>query len=184
MKHIATVALMLNLGVAGVYAQEKPVKMKFSGTNMPSTINLQPNTHTGNTQLAGKGTLGAFTFHELQDHGPSPEPPSGCSGPSFAVGAGAGVFRFQDGSLLIVTVMDGAGRINPAAMYATQTVTYQITGGTGRFTGASGDLTMTATIAPVLRDASGAPAFGTIMREFESTVFGVATGEEDQDEQQ
>ena len=123
MKHIATVALMLNLGVAGVYAQEKPVKMKFSGTNMPSTINLQPNTHTGNTQLAGKGTLGAFTFHELQDHGPSPEPPSGCSGPSFAVGAGAGVFRFQDESLLIVTVMDGSGCINPSAMYATQTVT-------------------------------------------------------------
>ena len=32
MKHIATVALMLNLGVAGVYAQQKPVKMTFSGT--------------------------------------------------------------------------------------------------------------------------------------------------------
>src|SRR2546425_10795469 len=48
MKHIATVALMLNLGVAGVYAQQKPVKMTFSGTAAPSTINLQrPNTHTG-----------------------------------------------------------------------------------------------------------------------------------------
>ena len=32
MKHIATVALMLNLGVAGVYAQQMPVKMTFSGT--------------------------------------------------------------------------------------------------------------------------------------------------------
>ena len=34
MKHIATVALMLNLGVAGVYAQQRPVKMTFSGTDV------------------------------------------------------------------------------------------------------------------------------------------------------
>ena len=32
MKHIATMALMLNLGAAGVYAQEKPVEMTYSGT--------------------------------------------------------------------------------------------------------------------------------------------------------
>jgi hypothetical protein len=32
MKHIATITLLLNLGVAGVYAHEKPVKMTFSGT--------------------------------------------------------------------------------------------------------------------------------------------------------
>ncbi len=31
MKHLAMVALMLNLGVAGVYAQEAPVKMTFFG---------------------------------------------------------------------------------------------------------------------------------------------------------
>ena len=42
MKHIATVALMLSLGVAGVYAQQKPVRMTFSGTLEPTTINLQP----------------------------------------------------------------------------------------------------------------------------------------------
>ena len=31
MKHIATVALMLNLGVAGIYAQQKPVKSDVFG---------------------------------------------------------------------------------------------------------------------------------------------------------
>jgi len=31
MKHIASMTLMLTLGVAAVYAQEKPVKMTFSG---------------------------------------------------------------------------------------------------------------------------------------------------------
>jgi len=98
--------------------------------------------------------------------------------------AGTGVFRFQDGSLLIVTVKDGSGCVNPAARNAAITVTYQITGGTGRFTGASGDLTMTATIAPVLLNASGAPALLTNTGEFEGTVFGVATEEAGQDVQQ
>ena len=39
-KHIATVALTLNLGVTGIYAQQTPVNMSFSGTAEPSVINL------------------------------------------------------------------------------------------------------------------------------------------------
>src|SRR5712671_2107488 len=146
MKHLGTVALMLNLGIAGVYAQEWPVKMTFSGTNVATTINLQPNTVTDEHHSAGNGTFGAFTFRELHaDVSPAPQPPSGCSGPNFAIVAGAGVFQFQDGSLLIVTVKDGSGCINLAAGYAALIVNYQITGGTGRFEGASGALTMTYT---------------------------------------
>ena len=160
MKHIATVALMLNLGVAAIYAQQKPVNMTFSGSNVATTINLQPGTVTDETQLAGKGTLGAFTFRELHADGPSPQLPAGCSGPSFAVVAGAGVFRFQDEAI---------------------TVNYQIGGGTGRFTGASGNLTMTATIAPILFNASNAPALLTNTGEFKGTVFGVAKGQDGQD---
>ena len=182
MKHTATVALMLTLGVAGVYAQQRPVKMTFSGTNVATTVNLQPGTVTDETHLAGNGTLGGFTFRELHADGPSPQPPASCSGPFFAVVAGAGVFRFQDRSLLIVTVMDGSGCVNPAAGNAAFTANYQIRGGTGRFTGASGNLTMTATIAPVLRNASNAPALLTNVGEFEGTVLGVAMEEERQDE--
>ena len=45
MKYIATIALMLNLGVTIVYAQH-PVKMEFSGTTAASVVNLlQPNTN-------------------------------------------------------------------------------------------------------------------------------------------
>jgi len=97
--------------------------------------------------------------------------------------AGAGVFRFQDGSLLIVTVTDGSGCVNPAARNAALTVNYQISGGTGRFTGASGNLTMTATIASVLRNASNAPALLTNTGEFEGTILGVEE-EKRQDERQ
>src|SRR4051812_9753302 len=103
MKHIATVALMLNLGVAGVYAQQRPVNMTFSGTVEPSTISLQPNTNTDEQNLAGNGSLGPFTFRELHaDPASPPSQPPTCSGPThlyFPTVAGAGVFRFQDGSL-------------------------------------------------------------------------------------
>ena len=51
---LVLVALMLNLGVAGAYAQQRPVKMTFSGTNVATTINLQPNTVTDETHLAGR----------------------------------------------------------------------------------------------------------------------------------
>ena len=141
MSNITTVALMLNLGVAGVYAQERPVKMKFSGTNVATTINLLTNTVTDEQQSAGDGTFGAFTFRELHADGQSPQPPSGCFGPNFAVFAGAGVFRFQDGSLLIVTVMKGSGCVNLSAGSAALSVQYQVTGGTGRFESASGSYT-------------------------------------------
>jgi hypothetical protein len=92
--------------------------------------------------------------------------------PNFAVVAGAGVFRFQDGSLLIVTVKDGSGCINPAAGNSAMSVNYQITGGTGRFEGVSGALTYTATMTPVLRNASNAPALLTLTGTIEGTVSG------------
>ena len=184
MKHIAIVALILNLGVTGIYTQQRPVQMAFSGSNVATTINLQPGTVADETHLAGHGTLGAFTFRELHADGPSPQPPSGCAGPSFAVVAGAGVFRFQDESLLIVTVLGGSGCINLAAGNAAITVNYQIGGGTGRFTGASGNLTMKATIAPVLFNASNAPALLTNTGAFEGTIIEAAAAAEAHDERQ
>src|SRR5689334_1979835 len=82
MKYIATVALMLNLGVAGVYAQHKPVKMTFSGTLEPSAITIKPNTNTDDQNLAGDGTLGPFTFRELHADPVLPQVSSTCAGPT------------------------------------------------------------------------------------------------------
>ena len=187
MKHIATVALMLNLGVAGVYAQQRAVKMTFSGTLGPSTLSLQPNTNTDEQNLAGNGTLGPFTFRELHADIAAPQPSSTCSGPTklyFPTVAGAGVFRFQDGSLLTVGVTEAGSSIciDLTSFVAHLTTNYQITGGTGRFKDASGTLTLTATLIPVLRNASGGVVLGTDTGEFEGTVSGVAIGEDGQDE--
>ncbi len=171
MKNIITVALVLNLSAAGVYAQDWPVKMRFSGTNVATTINLQPNTVTDELHAAGDGTFGPFTFRELHaDLAPSPQPPPGCSGPNFAIVSGAGVLSFRDGSLLNVTVMNGSGCINLAAGNAAIAVQYQIAGGTGRFEGAFGTLNVTWTHRVLLRSASNTPTLLVLTGEIEGTV--------------
>ena len=178
MKHIVTMALMLTLGVASVYAQPHPVKMVFSGTGAPSTVNLQlPNTITSEENIAGNGTLGPFTFRNIRASAASPEPSSTCSGPNqlyFPSITGAGVFRFQDGSLLKVNLTQEGDCIDLSANEAHCTMTFQITGGTGRFKDASGVLTLTETVVPVLADVLNNPVFFAATGEITGTVSGVA----------
>ena len=79
MKYIATMALMLHLGVASVYAHDRPVKMTFSGTEGASAINLQiPDTHTGEFNFAGSGTLSSFTFRNVEAEAGSPQQSGAC----------------------------------------------------------------------------------------------------------
>jgi hypothetical protein len=83
MKHAATMALMVTLSVTGVYAQQIPVNMRFSGDAGPSGIDLmQPNTNTGEENLAGYGTLSPFTFRLVEASTASPQASGTCSGPT------------------------------------------------------------------------------------------------------
>ena len=172
-------ALMLNLGVAGVYAQPgRPmnvrVKMTFSGNGAASPINLnQPNTSTGEENVAGDGTLGPFTLRNVSAIATIPQPSSTCSGLFFPRMAGAGVLRFQDGSLLKVNLTQGGDCIDLVQMVGHCTVTFQISGGTGRFQNASGVLTLTETAHPILADAFNNPVFFTETGQLTGTVFGV-----------
>ena len=61
---------------------------------------------------------------------------------------------------------------------------YQITGGTGRLKGAFGYLTLTATVVPVLFNASGGVVLATDTGEFKGTVFGVDIDTEGKDDRQ
>ena len=74
--------------------------------------------------------------------------------------------------------------IDLTAGVAHLTTNYQITGGTGRFMGASGTLTLTASLVAVLFNASGGVVLGTDTGEFTGSVFGVAPGQGGQDERQ
>jgi hypothetical protein len=83
MNQIATVALLLNVGVAAIYAQQTSVKMTFSGTGAASVLNLQyPDTNNSEDNSAGDGTLGPFTFRNVRAIRASPQPSSTCSGPT------------------------------------------------------------------------------------------------------
>ena len=179
MKYILAMALMLNLGVAAVYAQHYPVKMAYSGTSGASAVNLQqPGTATVEENFAGNGALGQFTFRLISAETTSPQqpPPSTCSGPAniyFSRLGGAGVFRFQDGSLLKVNLTQGADCVDLAAQQGHCTLTLQIAGGTGRFKDASGTLTLTETNVPVLADVLNNPVFFASTGEFTGTVSGL-----------
>jgi hypothetical protein len=178
MKYIAAIALMLNLGVASVYAQQHPVKMVFSGTAAPSTVNLQqPNTTNDEDNYAGNGTLGSFTYRDVRALTAFPQASSTCSGPNLiflSSNLGAAVFRFQDGSLLKVNLTQEGDCIDLSANEAHCTMTFQITGGTGRFKDASGVLTLTETVVPVLADVLNNPVFFAATGEITGTVSGVA----------
>jgi len=182
MKHVTTIALMLNVAIGSVYAQQTPVHMTFSGTAAASPIDLrQPNTSTGEEDLAGNGTVGPFTFRVVKASAVSPQASNTCSGLYFPTVAGAGIFRFQDGSLLNATLTEGGDCIDLVHMEAHCTWIFKINGGTGRFQNASGALTLTETARPVLADGLNNPVFFSETGEFTGTISGVATGEGSQD---
>src|SRR5215472_214597 len=153
---IAAMSLTMALALPAAAQQ---VKMAYSGTSTgASAVNLQqPGTVTVEENFEGNGALGPFTFRLISAETTSPQqPPSTCSGPAniyFIRVAGAGVFRFQDGSLLIVNMTHGADCIDLEKQQGHCNLTLQITGGTGRFKDASGTLTLTELNVPVLADA-------------------------------
>jgi hypothetical protein len=178
MKSIATIALMLNLGVASVYAQHLTVKMAVSGTSVPSTVNLlQPNTSNSEDDYAGNGTLGSFTYRDVRAVTTSPQPSTTCTGPNKIAGSasvGAAVLRFQDGSLLNLSLTRETDCIDLSVGQANCVLYFQVAGGTGRFKNATGLLTLTETVVPVLADAFSNPVFFAATGEVTGTVSGVA----------
>ncbi len=187
MKHVLTLALMLNLGVAGAYAHERSVKMTISGTSATSATDLKV-TGTSNDEdhFAGDGTFGSFTLHMVRAVAKLPDGSGTCPGANqihFLEAAGAGVFRFQDGSLLNVNLTEGFDCIDFVALQAQCTVTFQVIGGTGRFKNVSGGtLTFTETVKPVLADSAKNPIFFAATGEFTGTISGAHMAREDQED--
>ena len=178
MKYIATMALVLSLGVASLYAQPIPVKMTFSGNGGPSAADLKyPNSNTIEENVAGNGTLGPFTFRDIRASANSPQPSSTCNGVFFPAVAGAAILRFQDGSLLKVNLKPGSASgdcIDFVNLVAVCTLIFDIQGGTGRFENASGVLAYSERARPVLFDTLRFPALGTEVGGITGTISGVA----------
>jgi len=189
-KRTALAALVFQLAVSSVSAQDKGsthdrsdhVSMTASGTMTATTINLEHDTITDDENLGGDGSLGVFTFHGLRADAltpDTPEPPLTCSTPVFIpVVNGAGVFRFEDGSLLVVNITGGGICIDLSAGVARLTETYEIARGTGRLNHASGTLKLTVIVMPVLFNADERPQMLTMTGKFEGTVSGISHEED------
>jgi hypothetical protein len=182
MKHQTTVALMMILVCAGAYAQQTPIKMTFSGNAGAGPIDLnQPSAKTGEENLAGNGTLGSFTFRLIKASANGSQQSTTCAGLFFPNTAGGGIFRFQDGSLMYVSLTGGGDCIDFVRMMATCTLTFKINGGTGRFKAASGVLTLTETSVPVLADTSQTPVFFSETGGLTGMIVGLSGDEDSHD---
>jgi hypothetical protein len=184
MKRLAVVTLMLDFGIAGAWAQGGNVNLTVSGTAARSTISLQGTT-ASEYQLAGHAALGQFTFRVVNTSTTSPQTSTTCSGPNkvfFAAVAGAGVLRSPNGGLLKVNLTGGGDCIDFAAGEAICTRIFQVIGGTDRFTNASGALTLTMTVVPVLSDGPNNPVFFSVTGEVTGTVSGAAANQGFEDE--
>lgn len=178
-KYLVIVGLIVNLFAATSHAGTQPVKMSFSGNSANSATSLQqPNASNDQDTFAGDGTLGSFTVTNVRAISNSPGTSSSCSASTqlfLTELAGAGVFRFQDGSLLEVNLTEGGDCIDLITNTAHCTLTFQIIGGTGRFQHASGVLTMTETVSTVASDAFQNPVFFAATGEYAGTISGVDT---------
>ena len=175
--------------VLALPAAAQDVKMRFSGTAANSSIDtlLQPASSNTEYDLTGTSALGSFTFRLVDAEPNSPTSSDTCSGPNklyFQVNTGAGVFRFQDGSLLYVQLTNGSDCIDLVSGQALCIRILQITipPGTGRFKNASGTLTLTETVIPLLFDLSNPPnpVFFAAICGITGTISGVSE-EQDQD---
>lgn len=181
MKH-AILALMLSLSATAIYAQQ-PVKMNFSGTWVPTAINQQPNSVTDVEQLGGNGTFGSFSLLQLRTDGTAPQASSSCAGPALVnvpVLAGAGAFRYNDGSLLTIELTNGGLCIDFSVLAARMNETFKVTGGTGRFKNASGTLTLNGTVRPLMFTSNPDPQaiLLIISGQITGTVSGVGNGDD------
>ena len=183
MKYVKTMVVMLSLGVASVYAQQIPVNMTFSGSGAPSAMDLkQPNANNVEENVTGNGTLGSFTFRDIRAAAMVPQSSATCAGTFFPAVAGGGILRFQDGTLLKLSLKEGGDCIDLAHLKATCTLIFEIEGGTGRFLTASGLLTYTEMAEPVLFDAPGKAAFAAESGRITGTISGVGNEEDLQKE--
>jgi len=172
-KRVGTAALLLSFGVVAAFGERGEVNMTVSGSTAPSTVNLQPGTPASEYQLAGNGHLGPFTLRVISASGVPGESPT-CSGSKklyVPVVAGAAVARFENGDILTLFLTAGDDCIDFQANQALCTRVFQITGGTGRFHGASGGaITLTMTVMPVLGDASNNPVFFAVTGSVKGTM--------------
>ena len=166
---------VIALGIGKAEAGKLPLKASFSG----SFVNTQSDTN-GDGQKGGlntggfKGTLGSGTFQsvvELVFSGPG-TCPNGNPGFNFTSlpGTGHSVGRHDSTGDLTFTEVTETLCFDPATLIQFFSGTETITGGTGRFAGATGSDTFSGTAKTLFEDAAG-NFFGEFSGTLEGTLI-------------
>src|SRR5262249_44104516 len=132
----------------------------FSGSILPSTVDFDGDgIPAGAASIAGNSNMGAFVAQGLVDvtFGGPGLCPNGNPGVLLNGGPGTGgvVFRFHSGELLSAKVSSTHECFDLTNNVAILAIELEITGGTGRFVGAAGSVTVNADASVVAANAHG-----------------------------
>jgi len=170
--------LMLTSSVGAATAKDRQVlwKAEFSG----SVVNTQSDTNEdgqkGGMNSAGmKGTLGSGTLQSMEElvFSGSGTCPNGNAGLNFTLlpGTGHGIYRFDStGDLLFTEGSSGTFCFDPLTAIQFFSGAENITGGTGRFAGATGSNTFNGTATTLFDDGTG-NFFGELSGTVEGTII-------------
>jgi len=177
------IGFVMGIGLAvaagNVEAKEKQFHATFAGTD----INKDDFSFTGeprvdNLILAGKSTLGEYTVQAVeaaQPDGKTCTPPDGGNGVELVISDAAYVLSFPErGENLFLRVSPGLTShacLNPDTFVASVQATFDVSGGTGRFEGASGTISETLLFIGLARPSPpGRGFFASKTGTFDGTI--------------
>ncbi|GEM_PF-4300765 len=161
---IGIVALIISTAPAALAKKPKTVKGTSAGSF--STVNFsfdgaEPGTLsnvTGKDNL--NGPFSSQTYAEYGSAGPTCTAPDGTTGNTYTLVGSWTIITYKSGELLVAGSQNGSECVSNSTGFFGGTSTYTITGGTGKFTGASG--TGTAKFSGVVLFAGTGPAYGLL----------------------
>jgi hypothetical protein len=164
------------VGAANAKDQRVHWKASFSGGWATTQSDTNNDGNTGSLTSGGfKGTLGSGTVQgvtEFAFSGPG-TCPNGNAGLNFTLlpGTGHSIYRFDStGDLLFAEISSSTVCFDPITTVQFYSWVDNITGGTGRFAGATGSLTGSGTSRGLFDDGAG-NGFGALSSTFEGTII-------------
>ena len=181
-KHRFVIGLVLGFGLAmagsSVEAKEKLFHASFVGSSTNKDDFSFTGTSAAYLTVAGKSTLGPYTAQLVAENPPDGEAcplPGGGSGVELVfVGEAAALsFAATEGQLFLnlSPSVTSHGCFDPATGVATGQTTFDVSGGTGRFVGATGTILKTwKFISLTFPSPSSKGFFGSFTGTFDGTI--------------
>ena len=182
-KHRFVIGLVLGVGLAvavgSVEAREKPFHASFVGTFTNKDDFSFGGTPGSYVTVAGKSTLGPYTAQLVDEVSPDGQTcplPGGGSGVEFVFAGEVGVLSFAEkGEQVFLTLSPSVtshGCLDLATGVGTGQTTFDVSGGTGRFAGATGTIVKTWKYIVLAAPASppGKGGFGSFTGTFDGTI--------------